>query len=141
MHNHHNKEGLGDTPLHALLDYQKQKTATFLRWLTIGSAFLCVCAVGLGLLWYFQSSWLSLIFAVFLGGLGLGLAALIFIINEKLELFNNVASGALNIHDKAQKKSTIIDMENHAPAPNKTSESLLSQPPNLVNKEGNGNTL
>ena len=104
-------ENAGQTPLHSLFHYQKRKTKMFLRWLSIAAIILCILAAGLGALWYFKSSWVALVFAVIFAAIGLGLSGLSFFVGEKIEMFNTVASGALNIYDMAQKKSTIIDME------------------------------
>ncbi|MGL4666842.1 MAG: hypothetical protein ACRCWR_02800 [Saezia sp.] len=104
-------ENAGQTPLHSLFHYQKRKTQVFLRWLTIVAIVLCLIAAGLGSVWYFKSSWTALVFSVIFAAMGLGLSGIAFFIGEKIELFNTAASGALNIYDLAQKKSTIIDIE------------------------------
>ena len=104
-------EKTGETPLHNLFHYQKRKTKRFLRWITVTAIALCVIATGFGLLWYFNASWIALIFAIIFAIIGLGLSGLAFIVGEKIELFNTAASGALNIYDLAQKSSTIVNME------------------------------
>lgn len=82
-----------------------------MRWLTISSFILCLIAAGLGTLWYFSASWIAIIFAVLFGLVGIGLFAVTFIIAEKIELFNTLASGALSIYDATQSSGKIVETE------------------------------